>query len=96
MCIWVLIHRMTMLTKQFDAYVDVDFETSSKISLNVSFQLPPGVWEEQKRRAISKKITYVYESVVKEICGNMYREVEDIRVSYKLHLDAGRQTEFEA
>ena len=96
MCIWVLIHRMTMLTKQFDAYVDVDFETSSKISLNVSFQLPPGVWEEQKRRAISKKITYVYESVVKEICGNMYREVEDIRVSYKLHLDAGRQVEFEA
>ncbi len=96
MCIWVLVYRMLLLTKQFDCYVDIDFATSSKVTLSVAFQLPAGVWQEQEKRAISRRITAVLESMIKELCAGYRREVSDIQIKYVLDLDAQNKIAFKA
>ena len=94
-CIWILIHRITLLTKCFDAYVDVEFETSSRLNVRVSFQLPPGVWEAEEAMPIARKITKVHESIVKNLSEKFRRNVDDIQVSYYMGFDAGESPVFE-
>ena len=94
-CIWILIYRVTLLTKCFDAYVDIEFETSTRLNVRVSFQLPAGVWDAEESMPISRKITRVHESIVKNMCEKFRRSVDDIQVSYYLGFDAGKDPVFE-
>ncbi|MBE5905315.1 MAG: response regulator [Lachnospiraceae bacterium] len=96
MCIWLLIRRITMLTKSFQTEVDIDFETSTKVNVDVHFRLPDGVWQEEENRALSKKITTVHEQVVKDLCSDFVRKPVEDGLVYHLLLDSQREVIFES
>lgn len=95
MCIWLLIRRVTLLTKSFETDVIIDFETSTKVNVDVKFKLPDGVWQEEENRAISKKITAVHEQVVRDLCSDFIRSGEDTHLDYHLLLDAQKEVVFD-
>lgn len=95
MCIWLLIRRITMLTKAFETKVMIDFETSTKVDVDVNFKLPDGVWQEEENRAISKKITAVHEQVVRDLCRDFIRKSGETEVNYHLLLDAQAEVLFD-
>lgn len=94
-CIWVLVHRITLLTKFFDAYVDIKFETSSRVNVKVSFQLPPGVWEAEEALPVARKITCIHEAIVKNLSERFLRELDDVQITYLLGFETEKENIFE-
>ncbi|SFQ49088.1 Response regulator receiver domain-containing protein [Lachnospiraceae bacterium XBB1006] len=95
MCIWLLVRRITMLTKSFQTDVTIDFETSTKVNVDVRFKLPDGVWQEEENRALSKKITAVHEQVVRDLCSDFIRKPEDGGLVYHMLLDSQKEVVFD-
>ncbi|MCR4955759.1 MAG: response regulator [Lachnospiraceae bacterium] len=94
MSIWILVYRMTLLTSSFDCHVTISFETSSRIKVEVKFQLLPGIWEEAQKKVQERRITAVCECMVRSAASGFKREKNELMIGYLLAFDAGRELPF--
>lgn len=95
LCLWLIIYRINMLTKAYNTTIFIDFETSTKLTVNVLFEMDPTVWESQGKRKISRVITDLFESMVGRMCEGIRKTVQGEQVVYHLAFDVSTEPVFQ-
>ncbi|MBQ7077158.1 MAG: response regulator [Lachnospiraceae bacterium] len=94
MCIWFLIEYINTISKKYEMNVGIQFETSTRLSVNMEVVLPEDTFIEDGIAPYDEAVRLMYEKLIADNCTMFDRMHTPHHVMYQLTLESNEEAVF--
>ena len=95
LCLCFMIDYINFICKEYEMDIKVEFETSTRITINVDFRLAKDAYKIKDLSPYEEAVRVMYDRLVRENCSELEVIGLPNEVSYKMSMDANTEAIFE-
>ncbi|MCR5374981.1 MAG: response regulator [Lachnospiraceae bacterium] len=95
LCLCFVIEYVNMFSKEYEMDINVEFETSTRITVTAVFKFPKEAYRSENANAFEEAARLMYDGLIKANCTELDTMFVPNEMSFKMSLDAGAEAIFE-